>query len=87
MFRFDATGQPYRSAESQVLLRPRTAMAAYSGAFTSYANMSDQWIDLNSTSVQYYGFKLLLPPASVSSLSSPAIDLMFDYTIVFRNVR
>jgi hypothetical protein len=39
---------------------PKVAMAAYSGAFTSYANVSDQWIDCGSPNVQYYGLKYSL---------------------------
>lgn len=40
-------------------LQPRLAVAAYSGAFTSYANMpSNTWIDSGSPSVQFYGIKI-----------------------------
>jgi len=39
-------------------INPRLAVAAYSGAFTSFANLSNQtWIDAASSSVQYYGLK------------------------------
>ncbi len=38
-------------------LRPRLAKAAYSGAFTSYANEAASWIDVGSPSVQHYGLK------------------------------
>jgi hypothetical protein len=38
-------------------LRPRMAVAAYSGAFTSYANTPSTWIDVASPSVQHYGLK------------------------------
>jgi hypothetical protein len=36
---------------------PHIATAAYSGAFTSYANMSSQWIDAVSNTVVHYGLK------------------------------
>lgn len=40
-----------------VRVRPRAALAAYSGTFTSYANMGNMWIDIASPSVQHYGLK------------------------------
>jgi len=48
------------------VLYPRIAVAAYSGTFTSYAQMKDQWLDCNSTAVQHYGLKYGLPTASES---------------------
>jgi len=40
---------------------PHIAMAAYSGsAFTSFANMRDQWVDVASNTVQHYGFKVAI---------------------------
>jgi hypothetical protein len=41
-------------------LLPRMALAAYSGAFTSYANVADQWIDVASNSVHHYGVKYVV---------------------------
>jgi hypothetical protein len=37
--------------------QPQVALAAYSGAFTSYANRGAQWIDSQSPSVFHYGLK------------------------------
>lgn len=37
--------------------RPRIAVGAYSGAFTSYANRSPGWLDSQSPAVQHYGLK------------------------------
>ena len=37
--------------------KPNVALAAYAGAFTSYANVEDQWIDTGSPNVQHYGIK------------------------------
>lgn len=62
---------------------PHTAVAAYSGAFTSYQNSSMQWIDVASTGVLYYGLKT----------AWTATDVVYDYDLVtryvleFRNVR
>jgi len=38
-------------------LDPHIAVAAYSGAFTSFANLRNQWIDIASATVQHYGLK------------------------------
>jgi len=38
-------------------LKPRLALAAYSGAFTSYASVDPTWIDCSSTGVLHYGVK------------------------------
>jgi len=46
------------------VIKPRIAMAAYTGTFTGYVNMAEQWIDLNSTSVQHYGLKLVVEGGS-----------------------
>jgi hypothetical protein len=44
--------------KSRRCFKPRIAVAAYAGAFTSYANLpSSTWIDCASSSVQYYGEK------------------------------
>jgi len=49
------------SGESSVVLRsfkPHVAAAVYgSGAFTSYQNTTDAWIDSNSPNVNYFGMK------------------------------
>jgi hypothetical protein len=38
-------------------LKPRMAVAAYTGSFTGYTNMAEQWIDCTSTGVLHYGIK------------------------------
>jgi len=58
------TLNPGESAERT--FRPRMAMAAYSGAFSSYANVEPQWIDSASDAVQHYGCKFWIPQATVS---------------------
>ncbi len=46
------------TGELKYTIRPRAALAAYSGTFTSYANLGNMWIDMASTGVQHYGVKL-----------------------------
>jgi len=56
---------------------PHMAIAAYSGAFTSYTNEPAQWIDCASPAVQHYGLKAL----SVSNGTTPVV-----YTLSYRAV-
>ncbi len=52
---------------------PRAAIAAYSGAFTSYAQTdSNTWLDMASSTIQYYGVKLAAP-ATATALTIKAI--------------
>lgn len=44
--------------------KPHMAVAAYSGAFTSYSNIIAGWIDAASPAVQHYGLKCVWPPTS-----------------------
>jgi len=61
---------------------PRTALAAYAGAFTSYANVERQWIDCNSPNVQQYGIK-----TSWSTTSSvQTYDVVFSVWLQFRAI-
>lgn len=39
---------------------PRNAVGVYAGAFTSYGNVRNMWIDAASPDVQYYGWKGML---------------------------
>lgn len=63
---------------------PRIATAAYSGAFTSFANQKPQWIDMASSNVVHYGLKAAFTGTSTSLI-------IFDLTVVlhcsFRSVR
>jgi hypothetical protein len=63
--------------------RPHCAVAAYSGAFTSFANEESPWIDCASASVQHYGIKLASTPTS-SVIVYNAINRLW---LQFRNVR
>jgi hypothetical protein len=62
---------------------PHVAVAAYSGAFTSFMNVTAPWIDAASPSVKHYGFK------SALSASSNVLnyDLTYRLTTEWRNVR
>lgn len=46
---------PYK--KFSIAIKPRVAVAAYGGTFTSYANEGDCWIDLGSPLTQHYGLK------------------------------
>jgi len=61
---------------------PHVALAAYSGAFTSYANRRFQWIDCASNTVAHYGVKL----ASTVTAAIVTYDLRVRFRIHFRNV-
>jgi hypothetical protein len=50
--------------------KPRIAVGAYSGSFTSFANQKAQWIDCSSSSVQHYGIKYVVDTGNASSLQS-----------------
>lgn len=64
--------------------QPRMALGAYSGAFTSYANVAPQWIDAASTTVQHYGIKTFVPGAAASQTTLQAWDIIVEYFIRFR---
>jgi hypothetical protein len=50
------------------VLTPHAALAAYSGVFTSFAQApSKQWIDIASSTVQYYGLKYATPASLVGA--------------------
>jgi len=64
-------------------LKPRIATAAYSGAFTSYANNPPQWIDIASPSVQHYGLKFGVPATAVAQ----KWNVFANYHLSFRSPR
>lgn len=72
--------------------KPRVALAAYSGAFTSYANTSGkQWMDCNSPNVEYYGSKWAIDYTGFAITGGPytmqLLTIISDYVVEFRNVR
>jgi len=60
--------------------RPHVAIAAYSGAFTSFANMTESWIDSGSPGVQHYGLKF----ASDSTPVAYTFNLTYKAHVSFR---
>jgi hypothetical protein len=60
--------------------RPRVATAAYSGVFTSFAQMKDQWIDMASLGVIHYGLKggVLAAASGPSNLYSTTTTICYQ---------
>jgi hypothetical protein len=67
----------------RLTFKPRFASAAYSGAFTSYANTSG-WIDCGSPSVEHYGVKLVI---GQSNDVVPSWNIFYTVDLSFRAVR
>jgi len=65
-------------------LKPHVAVAAYSGAFTSFANMQNQWIDCASSGVQHYGIKYV---AEIDNVLAVPVRAYGRYHVSFRAVR
>jgi len=63
--------------------KPHIAMAAYSGVFTSFANVTSPWIDAASATVSHYGLKT----AWTSADSTYVYDLVVRLHTEWRNVR
>jgi len=63
--------------------KPHIAVASYSGAFTSFANIESPWIDAASSSVQHYGIKAAAGVTNVSIIYSCKVRLNTRW----RNVR
>jgi hypothetical protein len=63
--------------------RPHVATAAYSGAFTSFANEERKWLDAASPGIIHYGIKT----ASATTSSVETYDAIVRYHVSFRNVR
>lgn len=67
------------------VIRPRFAVGAYSGTFTSFASsMPNQWIDTGSASVQHFGLKWAVTPVSLASGSYLLYNLTLTYVIEVR---
>jgi len=60
---------------------PNVAVAAYSGAFTSYSSVPSAWIDVNSPSVYHYGYKM----AAAVSPTVQIFDASYKYWLEFRH--
>jgi len=70
---------------SRRCFKPRVALAVYGGAFTSFANAADQWIDCASTGVQHYGVKYACDIGTTSNTVS--YDQVVRILVSFRNSR
>lgn len=64
--------------------KPHMALAAYSGAFTSYANSAPMWLDAASNSVQHYGVKLFIPGTTAAQTQNQAWDITIEAFIAFK---
>jgi hypothetical protein len=80
--------QQYGNVEMSTLLeghyhkfRPHVALAAYSGAFTSYANTDEMWIDSSSGSVAHFGLLI----ASDVTTYGITVNLNLRMKVSFRN--
>lgn len=67
------------------VIRPRIAVGAYAGAFTSYANTKG-WIDCGSPNVQHYGLKFYMD-AYGNANAAQTYQVMATYYLSFRDVR
>jgi len=67
--------------------KPHVAVAAYSGAFTSYANQADEWLDCGSPSIQHYGLKWGFPVPLSTGYGQIPCSVTVRYFVEFKNVR
>jgi hypothetical protein len=66
---------------------PHIAVAAYSGAFTSYSNQpANTWIDTASNTVNYYGMKIVAEAADAAA-DVTVYNLLMRLHFEMRNVR
>lgn len=66
---------------------PHAATAAYSGAFTSFANVRPPWIDIAYPSILHYGVKMACEAGLSGQTALQYWDISVKYRISFRNVR
>jgi len=69
------------------VFQPRIAVAAYSGAFTSFANMGPQWLDAGSPNIQHYGLKVWVPGGVAAQTGLQQWLVETEYYVSFRGVR
>lgn len=66
--------------------KPHLAGAVYSGAFTSFSNLKDTWIDVASSSVEFYGVK-----ACITATGTPSVNQQYTCIVTahveFKSVR
>lgn len=61
---------------------PHCALAAYGGAFTSYANVAAPWIDVASPAVEHYGVKTAFGIASVAYAYEVRVRVLLELKAV-----
>jgi len=66
---------------------PHCASAMYSGAFTSFGNVTSPWIDMASPTVQHYGYKWAITPGAVGQALLQVWNVTTKLTVQFKNVR
>jgi hypothetical protein len=66
------------------IFQPHMALAAYAGAFTSYANVAPTWIDAASSGVRHYGVKLYIPGATALQTLLQSWEITVEYFLEFR---
>jgi len=69
------------------VLRPRIALANYSGAFSSFSNVEPTWIDVASPNTQHYGVKYAIDVGAggQTTIQSYSVDVVLY--VEFRSVR
>jgi len=65
---------------------PRIAVAAYSGAFTSFANMPPEWLDSASPNVAHYGLKTYVPGGAAGQVLLQTWEITFELWVSFRSI-
>ncbi len=68
-------------------IQPRAALAAYSGAFTSYANLTEQWFDIASPDVQHFGLKYVIEPGLALQTMLQGFNIDVTMYVQLRNAR
>jgi len=66
---------------------PAMSLAAYSGAFTSYAQKTLQWLDIASPTIQHFGLKLALEAGFVGQTNLQTYDIDAVVFLQFKSVR
>jgi hypothetical protein len=66
-------------------IKPRMAVAAYSGTFAGYANAQSGWVDCASNTVQFYGFKWFCAAVISAQTQLPQWDVYVEEIISFKN--
>lgn len=71
---------------AQRTFKPHAALAAYAGAFTSYANVESEWLDCASPSVLHFGYKYAVPAGTTGQTQLQSWIVERTYWVTFRRV-